>query len=95
MDTTNTNNPLNNPPAEPQQHQLTAPRIISIILLLIVLIAVPVTVIILGQQTRTAIKADVSCKSPAVPDPKDCVGGTWKLYKDVDGCIKFRCELGQ
>ncbi len=90
MDTPNVSSPV-----ELQQHQLTTPRIISIILLLIVLIAVPVTVIILGQQTRTAIKADVSCKSPAVPDPKDCVGGTWKLYKDVDSCIKFRCELGQ
>lgn len=68
-------------------------RIIRIVLFLLILLAVPVVTVFLGQMTRTQIKADVTCKSPAIPDPEDCQGGTWKLNKDENGCIHFMCTL--
>ena len=68
-------------------------NIVSIIVLLLVLFAIPMTVIYLGQQTRQEIKAAQLCKTPAIPDPSDCAGGSWKLYKDAAGCIHFRCTL--
>ncbi len=68
-------------------------NVVSIMLLIIILLAIPVTVIYLGQQTRQQIKAAEVCKTPPIPDPNDCVNGSWKLYKDATGCIHFRCEL--
>lgn len=44
-------------------------------------------------MTRKQIKADVECKQPYIPDPKDCVGGEWKLLKDENGCLHFQCQL--
>lgn len=72
--------------------KLTLPKIISFFLLFLVLAAVPVTVIILGQRTRQQIKAASACKEPTIPDPIDCVRGEWKLYKNAEGCVRFRCE---
>ena len=66
-------------------------NLVSIILLVVVLLLIPFTVIYLGQQTRQELKAANECKTPAIPDPADCSGGQWKLYKTVDGCIRFRC----
>jgi hypothetical protein len=77
------------------KHRLSLSQIFSLFFLLLLLIGVPVSVIIIGERTRTQIKADVACNQPAVPNPKDCVGGTWKLYTDVNNCVKFRCVLGQ
>ena len=70
---------------------LTLPKIVNIVLLIVILLAIPVTVILLGQRTRQQIKAGVDCKTPFIPDPSDCVGGDWKLYKNEEGCIRFRC----
>lgn len=91
-------------PTAPFTEQLTQPvtppqsekpkskaNIISVVLLILILLAVPITVIYLGNQTRQEIKAANECKTPAIPDPADCPGGTWKLYKDVNSCIHFRC----
>lgn len=67
--------------------------ILTIILFIIMLVAIPVTVVYLGYQTRTQSKAANTCKNPPVPDPQDCVGGDWKLVTDENNCIHFRCEL--
>lgn len=66
----------------------------SLLALFGILMAIPLTVVILGQRTRQQIKADISCSKPAIPDPKDCLGGrgVWNLYTDEDECVKFRCE---
>ena len=66
--------------------------IISYIILIIILGAIPATVIFLGQQTRQEIKAAQECKTPSIPDPTECTGGEWKLYKNESGCVRFRCE---
>lgn len=66
---------------------------LTVILFLIMLIAIPVTVVYLGLQTRTQSKAANTCKNPQVPAPQDCVGGEWKLFTDENNCVRFRCEL--
>jgi hypothetical protein len=65
---------------------------ISFFILIIILGAIPATVIFLGQQTRQEIKAATECKTPSIPDPTECPGGDWKLYKNESGCVRFRCE---
>lgn len=65
--------------------------LISILLLVLVLVAIPVSVIYLGNKTRAEIKAANECKTPPIPDPADCTGGDWKIYKNADGCVRFRC----
>lgn len=70
---------------------MDAGKLFRLVLFIIILLAIPVVTIVLGQLTRTQIKADVSCKQPAVPDPKDCIGGDWKLSQDMNGCIHFVC----
>lgn len=72
---------------------MKASRVIRIVIFLLILLAIPAVTIYLGEMTRTQIKADVACKSPAIPDPADCQGGTWKLNKDVNGCIHFVCTI--
>lgn len=67
--------------------------LLKLIIFMVIFIMIPVVTIILGQITRKQIKADVACKQPYVPDPQDCVGGQWKLTKDVDGCLHFVCQL--
>jgi hypothetical protein len=66
---------------------------IKLIIFAIIFISIPVITIILGTMTRQQIKADVACKQPFVPDPKDCVGGEWKLVKDENNCLHFQCQL--
>ena len=68
-------------------------KFISFFILMIILGAIPVTVIYLCQKTRQEIKAASDCKTPTIPDPSECAGGTWKLFKNDAGCIRFRCEL--
>lgn len=68
-------------------------RFISLLLLVLILAAMPVTVVILARNTRLAVQAETACKRPDLPDPADCVGGEWKLSKNTDNCLKFRCEL--
>ncbi len=67
-------------------------RIMRLVFFLVILLLIPVMTIIFGQMTRQQIKADVACKRPEIPDPRDCVGGQWKLSKDENGCIHFVCS---
>lgn len=76
------------PVAQQKKHSF-----ISFFLLLVILAIIPLTVIYLGQKTRQEIKAANDCKTPSIPDPSECEGGTWKLFKNAAGCIRFRCEL--
>jgi len=66
---------------------------LRILIFTLALLSIPALTIYFGQLTRKQIKADVTCKSPAVPDPADCVGGLWQLNKDENGCIHFVCKL--
>lgn len=68
---------------------------ITIILLIVMLVAIPITVVYLGYQTRTQSKAANTCKNPPVPDPRDCVGGQWRLATDENNCVHFRCQLAK
>lgn len=78
----------------PSQKPNRMVQLVSILLLFGILLAIPVTLAIMGQRTRTETKAANECKSPPIPDPADCVGGEWKLVKRVeDGCVTFRCTL--
>ncbi len=67
--------------------------LLKLIIFAMTFIMIPIITILLGQITRKQIKADVTCKQPYVPDPKDCVGGRWNLTKDIDGCLHFICKL--
>ncbi len=67
--------------------------LIKLVIFALIFISIPVVTILLGQMTRKQIKADVECKRPYVPDPQECVGGEWKLLKDVNGCLHFVCQL--
>lgn len=79
----------------PQQVQPIprAKRWVSVGILMVILGAIPVTVIYLGQKTRLELKAAQDCRTPPIPDPSECAGGEWKLYKNETGCVRFRCEL--
>ncbi len=73
--------------------KMSALAFLKLIIFLLIFIMIPIVTIILGQITRKQIKADVVCKQPYVPDPQNCVGGQWKLEKDINGCIHFICTL--
>lgn len=69
-------------------------KIISLILLVVALLVLPLSMIVLGQQARTKIKAATECREPKVPDPADCPQGVWKLSTSTaDGCLHFVCEF--
>lgn len=67
--------------------------LLKLVIFVVIFISIPIIMILLGQITRKQIKADVSCKQPYIPDPKDCVGGEWKLIKDENSCLHFQCQL--
>lgn len=73
--------------------KMSALALLKLVIFMIIFISIPVITILLGQMTRKQIKADVSCKQPYIPDPKDCVGGKWKLIKDENACLHFQCQL--
>ncbi len=73
--------------------KMSVPSLIKLIIFILVFVSIPVITILLGQMTRKQIKADIECKQPYIPDPKDCVGGEWKLLKDENGCLHFQCQL--
>lgn len=73
--------------------KMSVPALIKLIIFILIFISIPIATILLGQMTRRQIKADVACRQPAIPDPKDCVGGDWKLIKDENGCLHFQCQL--
>ncbi len=66
---------------------------LSIVLLFGILIAIPITIAYIGQQTRSRLRAAQECEQPVIPDPADCVGGQWQLYTAENNCVRFRCEL--
>ncbi|MBI3366140.1 hypothetical protein HY041_00735 [Candidatus Roizmanbacteria bacterium] len=78
---------------QPSKPKLSLFSLIKIVVFALIFISIPVITILLGQMTRKQIKADVECKRPYVPDPQECVGGEWKLEKDINGCLHFICTL--
>lgn len=71
--------------------KMTPVKTVSIVLLIVVLLSLPITVIVMGRKTRQNIKANEDCVSPKIPDPSECIGGEWKLYKNEQQCVRFRC----
>lgn len=61
---------------------------LTLSLILIVFVAMTVS----NQMHVLRARAGRSCPDiSTLPRPEDCPGGSWKFYRDANGCQQFMC----